>query len=98
MKKSKQAYYDTYFEIISNNIKNTWRGIKPLISLKTLISSVPTVLSLELKLLFGYPTAKFGLLLRTQPHSPDIVQFQPNGHQEPCNVVGSYPSQTPSGV
>ena len=47
MKKSKQAYYNTYFEIISNNIKNTWRGIKPLISLKTLVSSVPTVLSLD---------------------------------------------------
>ena len=47
MKKSKQAYYDKYFERNWNNIKNTWKGIKSLISLKTKASSVPTVLSLE---------------------------------------------------
>ena len=34
MKKSKQAYYDKYFEKNWNNIKNTWKGIKSLISLK----------------------------------------------------------------
>ena len=42
MKKSKQAYYDKYFERNWNNIKNTWKGTKPLISLKTLASIVPT--------------------------------------------------------
>ena len=46
MKKSKQAYYDKYFEK-NWNIKNTWKGIKSLISLKTKASSVPSVLSLE---------------------------------------------------
>ena len=46
MKKSKQAYYDKYFKRNWNNIKNTWKGIKSLISLKTVASSVPTVLSL----------------------------------------------------
>ena len=35
MKKSKQAYYDKYFERNWNNIKNTWKGIKSLISLKS---------------------------------------------------------------
>ena len=35
MKKSKQAYCDKYFERNWNNIKNTWEGIKSLISLKT---------------------------------------------------------------
>ena len=30
-----------------NNIKNTWKGIKSLISLKTVASSIPTVLSLD---------------------------------------------------
>ena len=34
MKKSKQAYYDKYFERNWSNIKNTWKGIKSLISLK----------------------------------------------------------------
>ena len=47
MKKSKQAYYDKYFEKNWNNIKNTWKGIKSLISLKSVASNVPTVLSLD---------------------------------------------------
>ena len=47
MKKSKQAYYDKYFERNWNNIKNTWKGIKSLISLKTVAASVPTILSLD---------------------------------------------------
>ena len=47
MKKSKQAYYDKYFERNWNNIKNTWKGIKSLISLKTVASSVPYILSLD---------------------------------------------------
>ena len=47
MKKGKQAYYDKYFERNWNNIKNTWKGIKSLISLKTVASHVPTVLSLD---------------------------------------------------
>ena len=42
MKKSKQAYYDKYFERNWNNIKNTWKAIKSLISLKTEASRVPT--------------------------------------------------------
>ena len=43
MKKSKQAYYK-YFEKKWTNIKNTWKGIKSLIPLKTKASSLPTVL------------------------------------------------------
>ena len=35
MKKSEQAYYSKYFGTNWNNIKNTWEGIKSLISLKT---------------------------------------------------------------
>ena len=47
MKKSKQAYFDKYFERNWNNIKNTWKGIKSLISLKTVASHVPVILSLD---------------------------------------------------
>ena len=47
MKKSKQAYYNKYFERNWNNIKNTWKRIKSLISLKTVASSVPAVLTLH---------------------------------------------------
>ena len=47
MKKSKQAYYNKYFEKNWKNIKNTWKGIKSLISLKALASSIPTFLSLD---------------------------------------------------
>ena len=47
MKKSKQAYYDKYFERNWSNIKSTWKGIKSLISLKTVAFNVPTVFSLD---------------------------------------------------
>ena len=47
MKKSKQTYYDKCFERNWNNIKNEWKGIKFLISLKTVASHAPTVLSLD---------------------------------------------------
>ena len=47
MKKSKLAYYNKYFETNWNNIQNTWKGIKSLISIKFVASSVPTVLSLD---------------------------------------------------
>ena len=47
MKKSKQAYYERYFERNYNNIKNTWKGNKSLFSLKAVASSIPTVLSLD---------------------------------------------------
>ena len=46
-KRSKQAYYEKCFETDLNNIKNTWKGIKSLISLKTVNSSEPTELSLD---------------------------------------------------
>ena len=45
--KNKQAYYEKYFEKNWNNIKKTWKGIKSLISLNTVASNVPTVLSLD---------------------------------------------------
>ena len=47
MKRSKQANFDKYFEANWNNIKNTWKGIKSLITLKSVASNVPTVLSLD---------------------------------------------------
>ena len=47
MKKSKQAYYNKYFETNWNDTKNTWKGIKSLISFKTVGSSAPTVLSCD---------------------------------------------------
>ena len=47
IKKHKQAYYDKYFERNWNNIKKTWKGIKSLISLKTVASHVTTILSLD---------------------------------------------------
>ena len=47
MKKIKQGYYDKYFERNWNNIKKTWKVTEALISIKTVASSVPTVLSLD---------------------------------------------------
>ena len=42
MKKNKQAYYDKYFERNWNNVKNTWKEIKSLISLKN--CSIPCII------------------------------------------------------
>ena len=44
--------------------------------------------------LFGCPTANFGLLPRAQPHSPNLnhsvcVCFLPKSHWEPHNKIGS---------
>ena len=47
MDKSKQAYCDKYFERNLNNIKNTWKRIKSLISLKSVTSGVSVVPSLD---------------------------------------------------
>ena len=47
MKRMKQAYFEKYFETNWNSIKNTWKGIKSLITLKSVASNVPTVLSLD---------------------------------------------------
>ena len=46
-KKTKQAYCKKNFETNGNNIRNTWKGIICLICLKTVTSSVPTVISLD---------------------------------------------------
>ena len=50
MEKSKQAYYE-YFETNWNKVKNICKGIKSLISPKTVASSAPTVLSLIMVML-----------------------------------------------
>ena len=47
MKKGKQVYYNKYFEKNWNNIKNSWKGVKSLISLKSVPSPVPTVRLLD---------------------------------------------------
>ena len=47
MKKSKQTYHDKYFDRNWNKIKSIWKGIKLLISVKAVSSSVPTVLSID---------------------------------------------------
>ena len=47
MKKSKQAYYDKYFERNWNNIKKKWKRMNSLISLKTVASSVPAALPVD---------------------------------------------------
>ena len=54
--KSKQADYDKYVETNWNYIKNTWKGIKSLTSLKTVASNVLSVL---LSVLLNVPTVLF---------------------------------------
>ena len=45
MKKSKQNYFTKYFETNIKNLKNTWKGIKSIISLKNSTSSSPNVIN-----------------------------------------------------
>ena len=45
MKKSKQNYFTKYFEYNIKNLKNTWKGIKSIISLKKSTSSSPNLLN-----------------------------------------------------
>ena len=41
MKQNKKIYYTKYFENNWNNIKNTWKGIKTIISIKNITATVP---------------------------------------------------------
>ena len=45
MKKSKQNYSTKYFETNIENLKNTWKGIKCIISLNIFASSLPNVMN-----------------------------------------------------
>ena len=45
MKKSKQNYFTKYFESNIENLKNTWKGIKSIISLKHSASRSPNLLN-----------------------------------------------------
>ena len=47
LKRSKQNYYKFYSESNLNNSKNTWKGIKSIITMKNVISTVPRTLSLS---------------------------------------------------
>ena len=67
MKKSKQAYYDKYFERNWNNIKNTWKGIKSLIFLKTVASVYPPYSPLIMAILLPIPMILWMPLIITLP-------------------------------
>ena len=41
MKESKQIYYTKYFESNWNSIRNTWKGIKTIISIKNITTTIP---------------------------------------------------------
>ena len=45
LKKSKTNYYNQYFEANMNNIKNTWKGIKSILTIKNTSSDLPKCLS-----------------------------------------------------
>ena len=50
LKRSKQSYFSKFFESTWNNIKNTWKGIESLITLKDISTSVPRTLNHNNKL------------------------------------------------
>ena len=44
LKRSKQNYYKKYLESNLNNSKNAWKGVKSIITMKNIISTVPRTL------------------------------------------------------
>ena len=47
MKKSKENHYSKYFETNLTNLKNTWKGIKSTISMRSSSSITPTLLTFQ---------------------------------------------------
>ena len=47
LKQSKKNYYDRYFKDNINNMKNTWKGIRSIISLQKISNDSPKIISLE---------------------------------------------------
>ena len=47
MKQSKTSYFNHYFESNWNNIKNTWKGIKSIITIKDFSADIPKSLSVD---------------------------------------------------
>ena len=47
LKQNKKNYYDKYFKDNINNIKNTWKGIRSIISLQKTSNDSPKIISLE---------------------------------------------------
>ena len=47
IKQSKHKYFNKYFEDNWNNMKNTWKGIKNIITLNNLSSDAPRTLSVN---------------------------------------------------
>ena len=45
MKRSKTNYYNLYFGINWNNLKNTWKKIKSILSIKPNPSDIPKILN-----------------------------------------------------
>ena len=63
LKQSKKNYNGKYFKDNINNMKNTWEGIRSIISLQKTTNDSPTIISLE-----GQP-----LLIREQLQTLLIV-------------------------
>ena len=56
MKQSEQIFYTKYFENNCNNIKNTWKGNKTIISIKNITTTVPHSIKFNNRTVTG-PTA-----------------------------------------
>ena len=45
LKRSKQSHFTNYFQTKINDLQNTWKGIKNLVSMKRTSNSVPSVVN-----------------------------------------------------
>ena len=89
LKQSKQNYYEQHFASDWNNMENTWKGIKSLITIENITSSVLRTVPQDDKTITDpYDIAKYfssdaettkQIIKYSQKHFPDYLKHQYNG-------------------
>ena len=78
-----------------NNIKNTWKGIKSLICLKTVVSSIPTILSLDYFASMSETTKSIKYLHKhcsdyLSNENDSTIFMQPTDEEEIANIISFF--------
>ena len=113
MKQHKQNYHTKYFENNWNNIKNTWKGIKTIISIKNITATVPHSIEFNSKTItdffFNYFTSiakKINSNIKFSPkHYTDYLSYSntntffltPTDKNEISLIISSLDSHKSSG-
>ena len=90
LKESKQIYYTKYFERNWNNIRNTWKGIKTIILIKNITTTVPHSIEFNSRTITD-PTTMSNVFNNyfipiAERRQNQISNFHPNIMQTTCPV------------